>query len=257
MPHGLNPYESNQARERALTERLLEQHPFKTFGRFVCYEVSGGHQCADIGRSVEGEVFRAVFNDTPQEMKIEYGPYEGQSTFFLSVDRKLRRAAGVLRVINYGENGFKTLNDLSHLVSHREVLDQHDIARLDDCYDMGTVAIRKVYRGNLSSAAQLYRAAQLSAERVGVKHYIAALDHRAYDRLVSYVGAPFVPLARLGRVKYMGSSETQPAFMNLDDVMSSLWRKIFTPKGAVAWRVSIPQMLGTLDHTIYKAQVKQ
>lgn len=252
MNHELNPYKISAVAEQKLTHELLQERPFKMLGRFACYEIAGDNKYADIGRNVEGEVFGRIFNDTPRDMKEGYEPYEDQSTFFLSIDRKYERAAGVLRVIEHGENGFKTLNDLSHLVSEDDMLEYHNVDRLQDCYDIGTVAVRRAYRGNLTSAAQLYRAAQLSAEEKGIKHYIAALDHRAYDRLVSYAGAPFTPLAGLGRVPYMGSTDTQPAFMSIADINKSVTRNLFTPKGIIGARIGLPQVLGTLDHTIYR-----
>lgn len=255
MSSEVNPYQVSREKEAELTCELLEERPpsnLNKLSRFVCYQFEGTEKYTDLGRSVEGDVFNKYFNDSPKDMQEGYKPYEKESVFFVSVDRKKKMAVGVLRAIRYGENGFKTLNDLSHIITEEEVMDFHNVENMEDCYDIGTIAVRKEYRGKLTPASQLYRSVHLSAHRENIKHYVTALDERAYERLTDYAGAPFRPLVNLKPIPYMGSHKTQPAFMHLDEIMASGMKNLPTPKGIIGSRVSIPLMFGTLDHTLYR-----
>ena len=132
-----------------LSEQLLTSHPPTSSRRFVCYPLPGTGRFADLGRTIELEVFGDVFGNDRAELEGEYGPYEEASRFFVVMDQRRRRAAGVLRVIENSPVGLKTLRDIAGgplRIPQAEVLARHGIGDLDRCWDVGTLAVRPEYR---------------------------------------------------------------------------------------------------------------
>ena len=58
-------------------------------GRFLSIVVSPDEPLADVGRTVERQVFEATFGNDAAVMASEYGPYEDRSRFFVVLDRRL------------------------------------------------------------------------------------------------------------------------------------------------------------------------
>ena len=193
-----------------LAEQLLTLHPPTSSRRFVCYPLPGTGRFADLGREVELEVFGAVFGDTPAKLEAEYGPYDRASRFFVVMDQRRRRAAGVLRVIQNSAAGLKTLRDIAGPLGLPEaaVRARHGIGDLDRCWDVGTLAVRPEYRRSATRGRTvsllLYRALYVHALRTGVEHFVTAMDRHAH-RVLLTLGVPFVPVCDSGPFDYMGS----------------------------------------------------
>ena len=192
-----------------LSEQLLTLHPPTSSHRFVCYSLSGTGRFADLGRTVELDVFGAVFGSDRAEMDREYGPYEDASRFFVVMDQRRRQPAGVLRVIGNSAIGLKTLNDIAGeplRISPAEVQEQHGIADLDRCWDVGTLAVLPEYRriGGRTVSLLLYRALYLHARRQEVEHVVTIMDGHAH-RVLLALGVPFVPICGSEPFDYMGT----------------------------------------------------
>ena len=193
-----------------LAEQLLTSHPPTSSRRFVCYALPGDGRFADLGRAVELEVFGAVFGDDREKLEAEYGPYDQASRFFVVMDQRRRRAAGVLRVIENSAVGLKTLNDVTGPlgVTQAEVRARHAIADLDRCWDVGTLAVRPEYRRSAlrgrTVSLLLYRALWVAAHRAGVEHVVTVMDRHAH-RVMLALGVPFVPVCDSGPFDYMGT----------------------------------------------------
>jgi len=194
-----------------LSEQLLTLHPPTSSHRFVCYPLSGTGRFADLGRAVELEVFGAVFGDDRETLEAEYGPYDHASRFFVVMDQRRRRPAGVLRVIENSAAGHKTLRDVTDGplgIPEAEVRARHAIADLDRCWDVGTLPVRSDYRRSATRGRTvsllLYRALYVSALRTGVEHFVTIMDRHAH-RVLLALGAPFVPICESEPFDYMGS----------------------------------------------------
>jgi hypothetical protein len=194
-----------------LAEQLLALHPPTSSRRFVCYPLPGGGRFADLGRTVELDVFGAVFGNDRAEMEQEYGPYEAASRFFVVMDQRRRRPAGVLRVIENSAVGLKTLRDIAGeplRIPQAEVQARHAVADLDRCWDVGTLAVRPEYRRSATRGRTvsllLYRALYVHALREGVEHFVTAMDRHAHRSLLA-LGVPFVPVCDSEPFDYIGS----------------------------------------------------
>jgi len=226
-----------------LTSELLNERPPTGDARFVCYMFNGTDPFSNIGRQVEGAVFNQTFNNDPEEMVREYGPYEEQSIFFTSVDSENEKpTSGELRVIKNGPAGFKTINDLAAMHGRsveeyqRELAEHHGIDDWDKCWDVGTVAVPPEYRtaeGGIS--IQLYRALYVAAMEQGIEHFISVIDSKPLAKLTDYLGIPFVPLADSAPMEYLGSKRSQAVYGHTPDFYRKMNRaRLFTVRGWLA-----------------------
>ena len=169
---------------------LLNNHPPVNGSEIVCYLVDD-NDVANVARSVERQVFEKAFDNDASEMTKIYGPYEGASLFFLSVDTTTQRPCGALRVIGNSANGLMTLNDLPTEATDRsieEILMSHQVDSLNDCWDVGTVAVLAQYRkyDNFAVSTQLYRALYVSAMKKNIKHFFSIIDDKPFKMMTDY-----------------------------------------------------------------------
>lgn len=191
---GKPTYELTQEEMNLLTERLLGERPPASDERFVCYEFEGNEPYANIARTIECQVFTEAFDEGPEDMEAGYGKYEDQSVFFLSVDTESKVPTGMLRIIKNGSNGLKTLNDVAEENGDPEyaqkVYEHYEIENPNDCWDVGTVAVPRAYKGG---STLLYRGMYVASQQEGVKHFFSVIDEKPY-KMMQFLGFPFEQL---------------------------------------------------------------
>ena len=245
----------------ALVEQLVQERPPRSDDRIVCYQLEQGSKYENMARTVEREVFEKFFGNDADEMAIEYGPYESQSIFFLSIDQESSTPAGVLRVIANGPAGLKTLNDLEASddaqvprIAQAEVQAVHGIDDMDSCWDVGTVAVRKAYRASRGEAqatsVQLYRALYTSALDNNINHLISIIDQKPYEKMTNFLGIPFVPMLGSDGFPYLGSEKSFAVYGDVRKFYDTMNRKRKTIHGLLARRALTPLVRGTRDRAI-------
>jgi len=250
-----NGYDLPYEKVLQLTKELLLVKPPEGDGRFVCYKLEGMDAFSDIGRHIESVVFKEAFNNNPDQMREEYGPYEEQSTFFVSVDTEKKVPTGALRVIKNGPAGLKSLNDFEERAPEHTpvetVLERHNIDSLEDCLDIGTVAVLPDFRsGEGSISVQLYRGVYVAAMDEGVKHVVSIIDAKPLGKLTNYLGIPFEPLADSKPFKYMGSEKSQAVYGYMPDFYKKMNRKRKTLSGFIARKALSRLVRGSEDDTL-------
>ena len=80
-------YDLTEADIVRLAEDLLRDREPVTDDRLVTYELTGREIAANLGRQGERVVFEKYFNNDAARMNGEYGDYEENSIFFVTVDR--------------------------------------------------------------------------------------------------------------------------------------------------------------------------
>lgn len=215
-------YEYNLTPEdvSTLSDELFLARPPKYNTPFVCYRFDGESRYANLGRSLEQQIFNEAFPEhphTPEEMSRQYGPYEGASTFLISFDASSKRPVGVVRIIGNSEAGLKTINDLleSDVTGGRAwtldipaLLETYGIASLDDVQDIGTLGVLRQYRTSaMDISAQLYRALYLTItdEKEGVRHGVSIIDTKTLGQLKDYMGLPMQRIKGTQPFEYLGS----------------------------------------------------
>ena len=201
-----------------LTRQLLAERPGGD-KRFCCYRIAGDSPYADIARTIECKVFDDFFGNSPDIMTEQYGPYEAQSSFLLVVDRRAQRPAGALRIIEASAHrGLKTLEDIKQgplFMPTSTVLEHHNISDLSRCWDVGSVAVLKEYRGQTHDhmiSTTLYGRLHMQAASDGIEHFTAILDSHAFSQIVNVFGVPFVPIVDTRPFPYLGSESNLAAY---------------------------------------------
>lgn len=253
--HDNEPYRYDLDEEEVLrrTARLLEHMPAPTDQRFICYQL-GDTEMEDVARTIERTVFETSFDNSNEKMSQIYGPYESASRFFLSVDRIEGKPVGALRVTENSPAGMMTLNALPEDASNmnsEQLLEFHGIDSLDDCWDVGTVAVLPEYRRQGQGiSVQLYRALYVSAMKEDVSHLLSIIDRRPYETMRNYLGIPFEPLGDSKPFPFEGSEESVAVHGFIPDFYSKMRRQSLTIKGLLARKALWPLVFGTKDQAL-------
>ena len=205
---------------------LMDQHPPISDGRYACYLITGSGRYSGIPRTVECAVFQEFFDNSPAVMNEAYAPYEAHSHFFLVVDCGTREPSGCLRVATHSEAGFKTLNDIARpplAIPARTVMNRHGIDKPETCWDVGTLAVLKKYRGHGHAVStMLYGQFYAAARKAGVEHAVAILDEHAYSQLTETFAVPFIPIVDTQPFDYLGSERSRAAYLHLPAVVPAV-----------------------------------
>jgi hypothetical protein len=221
-------YALTPAQMHEQVKRLMREHPAPGNSRFAAYRIRGTNPFSNIARSIECEVFRRFFGNTPYDMHQSYGAYEDHSHFLLAVDRQAQQPAGTLRVIENSELGLKSLNDVHEdplRLPLQSVLDFHRIDTLDRCWDVGTLAVRKPYRGEDNAhfvGTMLYGLFHGAACAENIDHAVAILDGHAYRQLTEMLAIPFEAIAGTGPFEYLGAKGTRAAYLKIRRVVPTV-----------------------------------
>jgi hypothetical protein len=222
---GVNSYRPPRGAVEDLVGELLMFHPAQGESRWGCYCISGTSRYSDVARSVECSVFEEFFGNDPVIMTAAYADYERHSMFFLVVDREERRPAGTLRFIKYSERGLKTLNDIAQpplQITPQQVAEYHGISDLAGCWDCGTLAVLKHYRGRANAnviSTMLYGMFHAASRKLGVDHLVTVLDQHAYKQITEFLGVPFVPIAGSAPFDYLGSESSRAAYLRFAELV--------------------------------------
>jgi len=228
VDRGGERYALTPAQMHEAVKRLMREYPAPGTSRFVAYRIRGTNPYSNIARSIECEVFRRFFGNTPEDMHLSYGAYEDHSHFLLAVDREAQQPAGTLRVIESSERGLKSLNDVSEeplQLSLQTVLDYHHIDSLERCWDVGTLAVRKPYRGEDNAhfvGTMLYGLFHAAACNANIDHAVAILDGHAYRQLTEMLAIPFEAIAGTPPFEYLGAKGTRAAYLKIRKVVPTV-----------------------------------
>jgi hypothetical protein len=226
VPSEVN-YNLDSDSRASLTADLLRNFPPQAEGQYACYALPGMGLYANLARTIELEVFDETFQNDQSYMEEQYGPYESASKFFLVVDCDASQPVGALRVIQNSENGHKTLNDIQQPpleLSLDSVLDHHAITDLDKCWDVGTLAVLKKYRGRKTDqipSTTLYRALYTGAVDEHIEHFVTVIDKEPYQALLLF-GIPFVPMMDTDYFEYMGSPGSMAAYAHVTEFVGEM-----------------------------------
>lgn len=173
---------------------------------------------------VEGEVFKLAGYADPEELQVEYAPYEDVSVMSALYDGD--KAIGEVRIIEYNpELGFKTTNDIDRGLldvdeAGRELLDSLDPKTM---FEVGTIGLDPAYRTTgddpIHPVTQLYGIIFTYGMDNNKPYVIASFDA---EYLHSYEGLSGDSLTRLGPAKDYIGSPTVPVLIDLNRLKESL-----------------------------------
>lgn len=257
-PNSIGCYDLSYEQMVRAGKLLLQERPLNTKSPIVCYEVGGNTPEADIARTVEAKVFYRAFGEDAEKMAELYGAYEHTSHFFLSIVGKTGQPVGALRVIRNSEQGLMTLNNLMdnetlpddvRVDDLSELMQAFDIESLDDCWDIGTVAVVPEYRKQGKTASvQLYRAMYKSARQQKIEHLVSIIDTRVLAVMRNYLGIPFEDMTP--PFAFEGAEENIAVHGRVKNFFRIMAQKSLSARGIAAANKLWPLVFGTKDSAI-------
>jgi hypothetical protein len=197
--------------------------------RFTASLISGTSPGAVVARAVEASVFGEKFGNTLEDLQREYGDYDARSRFLLVSDNG--EPAGVLRVATAVRlSGLKTIRDVQAQlgVGLCDIIQHHGMLHAPNVLDVGTLAVRKSWRGDGYVASVLYGLLHQHCLRGGYEHMVAVVDSHAY-RILTDIGVPFVPLAGTKPFSYLGSPSSVACYARVAELGPSAEARLSHP----------------------------
>lgn len=223
-------YDLTEADVARLAEELLRDREPVTDDRLVTYEISGKELAANLGRQGERVVFEKYFNNDAARMNREYGDFEGNSIFYVTLDRVERRPGAIVRIgeaDERGEKSFKSVNDVVALDTYpfdqSEIFAHYGIDDPTKCWDILTAAALPGYGGG-EAIAQTYRAMYVASQRKGIEHFFSIIDEKPFE-LMGLVGFPFQKLYGADWMEYIDSAKSLPVYGDAPTFEDAVRRK--------------------------------
>ena len=215
--------ETDRSELERLARSVIDVGRSEPFGAYVFLP---DDPAAELGRNVERAVFLEAFGNTEQLLAAEYGPYEATSLFFVILDHRRLRPAGMMRLIvpTADGPGLKSLNDIPPVWGEpaATILGRSGIGlSVARTWDIATLAIDGEYRTAAATglvALGLYQSTVRTGEALGVEWMIAILDRFVFRMSKVRFTQPFFALAE-GR-PYLGSRASMPVYCCLSE-----WRR--------------------------------
>jgi hypothetical protein len=178
-------------------------------------------------RDVEARVFLEAFDNTPELMEREYGPYADRSAFVTVIDDRDGTAVGVARLVLPDAAGeVKTLTDVAGEPWRLSVPDSLRTAGLAGrpIVDVATLAVDRRHRRG-AAGAEIVLALCHGLYRWSLGHgaegLVAILDDRVL-RLLRVLGVPWTVMPGAGSEYYLGSPASTPCVCLLDDIAPNM-----------------------------------
>jgi hypothetical protein len=244
--------------ERELVAELAERagNPHQPFG---LYALGSDDPAAEVGRTVEREVFFEYFGNTREFLAHEYDPYEAGSVYLLVVDHARLVAAGVLRLIMPTPFGLKTLHDLERVWGEDvdDVLERTGLSfDMDRIWDVSTIAVRPDYRGSatdgLISASCLQGVIQVG-HSCDVQYFVTTLDMVVLKLVQDLCNRPLSMFRGVEPMRYLDSPASVPLYLDVAGYSNRLRAEdpatahIFVEGGGFEEAMSTPDW-STVEH---------
>lgn len=182
----------------------------------------------EAARDVEARVFLEAFDNTPEVMEREYGPYADRSAFVTVIDDRDGTAVGVARLVLPDSTGeVKTLTDVAGEPWRLSVPDSLRRAGLAGrpIVDVATLAVDPRYRRG-AAGAEITLALCHGLYRWSLGHgaegLVTVLDDRVL-RLLRVISVPMTAMPGATSQYYLGSPASTPCVCVLAGVPEYIW----------------------------------
>ena len=189
---------------------------------FGVYAFAAHEPESELARHVEREVFYEFFQNTPELLAAEYGPYEDSTLFVCALDHRRHLPAGVIRLVLPSAAGLKSLDDVESVWGHRvgDVLERTGMSlETDRIWDVATLAVDAEYRGRATDglvSLGLYQAVAQLALRCNVRWVVTILDLVVLKLIQEATSHAFEGFSGLEPLRYLDSPASLPVYSDLD-----------------------------------------
>jgi hypothetical protein len=205
---------------RELSSRVVATagQPAQPFGAYV-FPAHAAE--SELARHIEREVFYEFFNNTPELLAAEYGPYEDATVFLCVLDHRRHVPAGAMRLVLPSPAGLKSLADVESVWGQRldQVLKRSKLAiETDRVWDVATLAVESEYRRKASNglvSLALYQCFAQLALRCNVGWFVAILDLVVLNLIQQVTRQAFQRFAGLEPRPYLDSPASLPVYSDV------------------------------------------
>jgi hypothetical protein len=206
--------------------------------------VGSDHPAAKLARALECKVFSEFSFDEPitKIMREEYTPYDDHSFFLISINWKIPKAVGVMRIVK-ARPGREGLNGLRELKSLYDIENPHEPWAIDlktvvansgltnmtpgTTWDVATLAVHPDYRrksnANAAISFSLYHELYILSKLNDVEYWVAILDEIVLA-LIQKLGRPFHHYHGVETKFYVGAPST-PVYCHIKTAVRRLrWK---------------------------------
>jgi hypothetical protein len=205
-------------------------------------------EAAEAARRCESEVFGERFGNTPEQIAVEYGPYDAQSVWLAVLDGDgVAQAAG--RLIRPGPAGLKTLNDLRRDPWRVDPVGAVRQAGLDlgTTWESATFAVRRgVRRRGFDAMEALFYGLAVGSLVNEFETVVAVIDDQVLGVFGS-IGLFLHPFPGTGPGNYLGSPRSHALYAFTDEILATQrrvaphkWRAITSGEGLAGVTVPPP-----------------
>jgi hypothetical protein len=217
--------------------------PAEPFGLYT-FEATAPE--SELARHIEREVFNEFFDNSPELLAAEYGPYEASTLFLCVLDHRRRLPAGMIRLVLPSPAGLKSLGDVDSVWGHLDdVLERTNLTlEADRVWDIATLAVDSEYRGRATDglvSLALYQGVAQLALRCNVRWVVTILDLVVLRLLQQATSHAFQGFAGLEPRPYLDSPASLPVycdgnayFPRLETADPSMYEILFEGRGLEA-----------------------
>jgi hypothetical protein len=234
-------YDLNYEELSSLTHDLLTTHPLSENPKpYGVYLLEGNSQYANLGRTVERNVFLSKFGNTAAQLQEEYAPYEGNSLFLTVIDQLGTNSStplptGIIRVISHNPQIMpKSISDIDKIWGSqttktlwKELAIQTDYQTeemLKRTWDVATMAVDTAYRGargKMTTALILYYTLYSLSVSRKIDYWVGILA----DDVLTYLNRIGLDLRAIGPSReYLGWPDNTPFTARVGDMLEGMVR---------------------------------
>ena len=205
-------------------------------------------EAADAARQCEADVFLDRFGNTPEQLAVEYGPYETASVFLALLD-DAGVAQAAARLIRPGPAGLKTINDLARDPWRVDPVVAVRRAGVDPAvsWEAATFAVRRgVRRRGYDAMEALFYGLAVGSLVNGYRTVTAVIDAHALA-MVAGIGLFLRAFPGTEPGPYLGSPSSSALYADVEEILATQrrvaphkWRAITTGEGLAGIEVPDP-----------------
>jgi len=198
------PYSRNPEEIRSMLHDIVDSQSYLYIDKSTnpaiddmsIYRIDSRDRHADIGRTLEAQVFNKDAGYEPEFIEEKFSPYDKNSIFFVLVENEPSedpQSIGVLRTIDCNRGSSETISMFKEFYGEETPLPLELSMKNsgEKVWDIFTVVVDPRYRDGTNSA-WLYHALYKMSVEEGIDRWISNITPKEIRNLRHYLGIPFI-----------------------------------------------------------------
>lgn len=206
-PYTRSPEEMRALLDQAVGDkkyRYLDSTTNPDMGPLIVCAVPGTDAVADLGRTLEAELFHKAYGYTKEFLEEDFSEFDENSEILLLVnlenDEK-PELMGMLRIADASKGPSEAVEFFKEVFEDRPIPPELTLqSEKEGMWDIITVGLMPEYRDGLQSA-WLYHGLYKRSLEAGVNKWVASMVPNEARNIREYIGAPFDPIPGIPEVE--------------------------------------------------------